>query len=246
MSCSDVAYALALMSPCEETEEGSRVQTHCLYPSFEHVHVYVAKVGDGFHVHDGGEAFRCAWLHGKDDRQASKSIDLECGRFGLSKTDDNAILSKVPDKDWLLNAILEVANASSLAANSAVAKATAAFEADLASRIEAVLLKLFGTKAVGREVSIKGKSGGMRRFDFIVRRQGLSDDEILLNAVASHHVSISAKYVAFADVDVSIDRKLAVFERSLPQDEASLIKQVAIALPFASLSAGAERAMHRV
>ena len=232
------------MSLCVETEEGSRVQTHCLYPSFEHVHVYVAKVGDGFHVHDGGEAFRCAWLHGRDERQASKSIEVECSHFGLTKTDDNAILSKVPNKEWLLNAILEVANASSLAANSAVAKATAAFEASLASRMEEVLRKLFGVKAVGREVAIRGKSGGMRRFDFVVRGRSANDDEILLNAIASHHVSISAKYVAFADVDVPLDRKLAVFERTLANDDASLIKQVAIAMPFASLSAGAERAMH--
>ena len=41
---------------CEETPEGARVATHCLYPSFESVRVFVARLSDGFNVHDGSGA----------------------------------------------------------------------------------------------------------------------------------------------------------------------------------------------
>lgn len=53
MSCNAIRTAMENFSDCEPTLNGARIATHCLYPSFESVHVYVVKEGDAFTVHDG-------------------------------------------------------------------------------------------------------------------------------------------------------------------------------------------------
>ena len=63
MSCKHIQKALAILPGCVETESGSRFTTHCLYPSFETVSVYVVRFGDGFNVHDDGGAVRSIWDH---------------------------------------------------------------------------------------------------------------------------------------------------------------------------------------
>jgi hypothetical protein len=54
MSCASLSSFFSAFAVCEETPDGARVATHCLYPSFEAVHVYVVRVDDKFYVHDGG------------------------------------------------------------------------------------------------------------------------------------------------------------------------------------------------
>src|SRR5215216_4419817 len=107
MSCDDIRLALSEFDACEETPNGSRVTTHCLYPSFEPVRIFVAKVGDGFKIHDGGGAFMSAWSHGRDESLISRALQSECNRFHLA-LDDDRLVAEVPSKDWLLSAILGV------------------------------------------------------------------------------------------------------------------------------------------
>jgi hypothetical protein len=68
----------------------------------------------------------------------------------------------------------------------------------------------------------------------------------LIDTVLPHHVSISAKYVAFADTrcDRSTEiGRFAVYDRPLDRAHASLLQQVADLVPFRSLEPGIKRAL---
>jgi len=243
MSCDDVRAALSEFDTCEETPDGARVTTHCLYPSFEPVRIFVAKVGEGFKVHDGGGAFMSAWSHGRDDALINRALQSECSRFHLSM-DNERLVADVSSRDWLLSAILGVANASSLAANAAVARIVAVAEAALVDRIQKALVETVGADGFETGVDVTGKSGGRRHFDFAVKGKG-DAQPILINGVSPHHGSISAKYVAFADAEGDQDHKLAVFDRHLETDDVALLQQVASILPIAALPQNTKRVMTR-
>lgn len=135
LTCDAIRSALADFGGCAETLDGTRVATHCLYPSHESVHVYVVHEGKEFRVHDAGAAFKCAWTHGKDEKAISRAIEHYAGVYHLTCKDD--VISSPPiGPDWLASAILAVANASALGAARAVEKAVASSERDLAVRIE--------------------------------------------------------------------------------------------------------------
>ena len=130
---------------CEQTEEGARIATHCLYPSFESVRISVARMGDNYIVHDGSGAFNTAWLHARDEAMILNSLREACNKFHLALS-NKAIIARIDSVDWLTSAILSVANASSLAAHDAVAKIVAAAEEALVDRIEHDLAQSFGPK----------------------------------------------------------------------------------------------------
>jgi hypothetical protein len=232
MSCDDVMAALSNFAVCEETPEGSRIVTHCVYPSFDPVSVYVTKYGDGFHVHDGGGAARSAWVHGRDDKAYQKIMERYAKRFGISFEHD-CYKSVVHGKDWLTSAILAVANTSALAANEAVEFIAAATEKALKARIDEILTEMVPAQNVGRQFEIRGKSGKVHEFDFVIQRPS---SVTLLDAVAPHHVSISSKYVAFADTEMEEKtNKYAVYDRDLDISDSALLQQVADLVPFSSL-----------
>lgn len=91
-----------------------------------------------------------------------------------------------------------------------------------------------------------GVAGQSKRhkFDFAVK--GFDGSMILLNAVAAHHISVSAKYVAFSDLvhreDVRTDR-WAVHDKGLDPSDVSLLLQVAEIGPLQALSGGLKRLM---
>lgn len=242
MSCDDIKIAMADFATCESTSEGARIVTHCLYPSFEPVRVFVAKVGDGYYVHDGGGAFTVAWTHGRDEPTILNSIRNECAHFHL-KPDGRSVVAKVETVEWLTSAIITVANASSFAAHDAVAKMVAAAEEALIDKIDHDLQRAFGPKSYQRGYDIRGASGGKRHFDFIIGSPA-NPNSILVNGVSPHRNSISSKYVSFADTEVEKKRKFAVYDRELSNDDTVLLQQVAQVLPLASLKAGAERSLH--
>ena len=124
MICEDIIAAMGAGQVCEETEQGARFVTHCLYPSFTPVAVFVTKLGDGYRVTDGGQALRVAWDHGRDNAQAKRMVAQEAGRYHLSVTDEGALVATVPSIEWLRSAILAVANASAGAANATLGKLT--------------------------------------------------------------------------------------------------------------------------
>jgi hypothetical protein len=243
MVCDELRSAISSFTTCEETSDGARIATHCLYPSFETAHVYVVRVGEQYRVHDGGEAFRAAWAHGRDENAINRAILAEAARFHLGVS-NNRMVSQEVSAEWIVAAILSVANASTRAANSAVARFVVASEEALTERINRALTSIIPIERIAREFTIRGKSGGERRFDFAIRRD--DEYELLINGVSAHHSSIAAKFVAFSDVDVPIEFKFAVHDGRLETDDTALMQQVASIVPLIRLNDGTRRALARV
>jgi hypothetical protein len=205
---------------------------HCLYPSYENVRVFVGKSGDGYTVHDGAGAHNAAWLHGRDAELIGKSLEETASRFHICVS-GKALVARVDTIDWLTSAMLSVANASSLAAYDAVDKITAAQEEALIDRIGKSLSEVMSPNSVSKNVTIKGLSGGMRHFDFVLNRE--SPFPTFLNSVTPHRNSIAAKYVSFSDTSGPRESKVAVHEKELETGDIALLQQVADVVPFLSL-----------
>jgi hypothetical protein len=241
MACDDVRAALSSFDVCTETSEGSRIVTHCLYPSFEPVNIFVVRFGDGFRVHDSGGAMQAAWMHGRDEGLTRRMLAKQATRYQINIVDD-ALVADVPNAEWLTPAILAVANASAAAAHATLDRVVSASEHVLRDRILSVLKETISQSQIGVEYEIVGQSGKSHRFDFAVREP--HDHLLLINAVAPHHISVSSKYVAFADIirreGEGTDR-FAVHEKPLESSDVLLLQQVADIVPVKSLQAGIKR-----
>ena len=241
MGCEVATFALKDFAECSETLDGARIATHCIYPSFETVHVYIAKIGDSFRVHDAGGAYRSAWSHGRDERAINKWLSAEASKFHLDLIDDSFVASDVSEI-WLTSAILSVANASARAASNAVSNSRETADGDLLDRIGECLKSLhIPEKNIAREYIGVGKSGGSRRFDFAIRRRDSFD--VLINGISPHPASVSAKYLSFSDADVGREGKIAVYDKALDTADAVLLGDVASLMSFRALPVGIERAM---
>ena len=243
MLCKDVQAALGPLQTCVETSDGARVTTQCLYPSFDPVSVFVARIGDVYRVHDGGGAERAAWTHGRDEQQIRRVLTRHAARYHI-KVIDGVLEAEAPGGEWLLSAILAVANASANAANAILEQSVAAGESALREKVYGVLAKAFDPKLVTREFRFIGRSGKEHRFDFAIR--GRHENLLLIDTVLPHHVSVSAKYVAFSDAQVDRSKEVgrfAVYDRPLDRGDASLLQQVADLVPFRSLEPGLKRAL---
>ncbi|HEY1615678.1 MAG TPA: DUF1829 domain-containing protein [Rhizomicrobium sp.] len=233
-ACDDIRDALKAFEGCTETPDGFRVKTHCVYPSFDPVHVFVTRFGIGYRVHDGGGAVREAWAHGRDERAYKKIMERNALRFGVPFV-TNAYTVTVQSAGWLGSALIAVANTSSAAAIETIEHISTATEIALEQRIFDVLTELVPPSSLGREIAIRGKSGKSYNFDFVIRKD---ERTTLIDAVSPHHVSIASKFVAFSDAPAAIDRsmtKYAVFDRELEPSDSALLQQVADLVPFAAL-----------
>jgi hypothetical protein len=243
MLCNDIDALLGPLHACTETQDGARVTTHCLYPSFDPVNVFVARIGEAYRVHDGGGAERVAWMHGRDEHLIRRLLSRHAARHRI-KAVHGVLEGEAPSREWLLSAILAVANASASAASATIEWSVSAAEHDLKDKIYGVLSKAVAASAISREFPFTGLSGKEHRFDFAVR--GPRQHLLLIDTVLPHHISISAKYVAFADARLDggngIDR-FAVYDRPLERDDVSLLQQVADLVPFASLEPGVRRVL---
>jgi hypothetical protein len=243
MDCVDIKEHLDSLYPCRKTQDGLRVLTTCLFPSFEQVPVYVVSHGSGFKVHDGGAAFQSSWDHGRNEQLIKKLLGREAVKFRL-KVEVDTLVAEVKSSEWLPSAILSVANASSIAANAIVEHVVASSEADLAEKIYAALRSVYNEPRIKREYAIEGQSGKPHKFDFAI---GEPDTKIiLLDAVSPHHSSIAHKYMAFSDVKSALNNSalgFAVFDRALDTADVSLIQQVADLVPISSVSATSLRAL---
>jgi hypothetical protein len=241
--CEHVQAALAPLQVCVETSDGARVITQCLYPSFDPVVVFVARVGDVFRAHDGGGAERAAWTHGRDEQLIRRTLAQHAARYHL-KVADGMLEAEAQGPEWLLPAILAVANASANAANAILEQSIAAGESTLRDKVYDVLAKAFDPKIVKTEFRFVGRSGKEHRFDFAIRKR--HERLLLIDTVLPHHVSVSSKYVAFADARFDSSSEIgrfAVYDRPLDKGDAALLQQVADLVPFRSLEPGIKRAL---
>jgi len=243
MSCEHIRKALAILPDCIETDSGSCFTTHCLYPSFESVCVYVVGFGNGFKVHDDGGAMRSVWDHTGETAVARHAMARQAGLYGL-KVVENKIVAEVQSIDWLFAAIVSVANASAATAYEAIESehASTARENDLKEQIYSALTETVAKKLISKDYTLIGNSGKRHCFDFAVQRP--SDGWLLMDAISPHHVSVAAKFMAFSDIqslDGGIGGRFAVYDRPLHTEDETLIQTVADLVPVKSLQRNIQR-----
>lgn len=244
MICERLHAELVRMAGCAVTEEGVSISTHVMYPSFEPVKVFISGHGDGYRVHDGGGALQSAWDHGRDEKTANRALAKYARMHSLDHVEGRLVAS-VPNYEWLMSAVLTVANASAGAAADAVDREVSS-EATLADRIEEVLRSAPEARDFVRGYEISGRSGRRYTFDFAVRRP--SDGWLLVDGLNPHPASIASRYVAFADTGRDardISGRLAVYERPLEDADAALMQQVAALVPFQALARGLRAELSR-
>lgn len=241
--CKDVHAALGAGEICLETDAGARVVTHCLYPSFQPVIVFVSKLGDGYRVSDGGGALRSAWNHGREEGLTDRLLAKEATRYHL-KVSAGALIAEAPSIEWLKAAILATANGSAAAAHAVIERIAAAAERNLKDQIFSTLASLVREEDIGSDYPVIGTSGDTRSFDYGVRIA--SDNLLVVSAIAPHHSSVYAKYVAFGDtkgLGPGLSR-FAVYNRPLASGDAALMLQVTDELvPLKSLNSRARKAL---
>lgn len=240
MNCEQIRALLAEGDTCVETDRGVRILTHCLHPSFEQVAVYVTRQGDGFIVHDGGEAVRVVLRHGRDEHALQSALKRASVRFGLT-IEEGVIVARVPQSEWFRSAILSVANASALASSLAVEAVAAKQERQLHEQIRGELLKAVPERRIAYGYQYRGVSGREWQMDFAV----LSDrGPLLIKAISPHPNSISASYTAFGDIGANDNvPRFAVHSLPLSAENAALIRQVAWVTPLTAVQAGVLHAM---
>lgn len=222
--CSAINHHLIGLRECIETINGARIRTTCIYPSFEPVFVYVAKLGDGFLVHDAGETMAVVLSHGYDGTAAKRAINIECRRYALT-CETRRISVKIDAAEWIESAIVSVANACSSAARNAVKESAAKSENDLADSIFSILQSRLPAYSITKGYHHRGVSGRSYKFDLAVQnRQRLT----LIEVVGKHANSVNAKYVALSDVsELSDIQKIAAHDGSLSAADILLLQNVA-------------------
>lgn len=242
MNCSDLSELTKWQSRCSQSDEGARLLTDCLYPSFEQVTVYITRHGDGYRVTDGGGAVTVAFRHGRDEYAMKAALTLASHRYSLTVA-EGVLVAEALSADWVLPAILAVANGSAIAAMAAVEHISAAQDNDFKLRILEHVSRVFPIQNIAADFVYRGASGKTWNIDFALIRSG---QPILIKSISPHHVSINSSYAAFSDIHALSGEdipRLSVFERRLKAEDATLIRQVADLIPFASLEEGTRRAL---
>ncbi len=216
-----------------ETVDGVRVSTDCLYPSFSTVNVYIVKKGNGYIVHDAGEAASCAWIHGRDYESVLKRFKKSASLYRCD-FEENVFKVVAQSSEWLRSAVLSVANAAADAANAVVSKANLEKNINLEQMLEKVLKKAVFTKDYKKEYSYTGASGRSYKFDFAIEKP---QSIILIGAVSPHANSINSKFAAFSDTEYSSSvHKHIVHSGDLRSSDKVLLSNVADLISIKDLS----------
>lgn len=209
---------------CKETENGARIRTTCVFPSFEPVFVYVAKLGDGFVVHDAGETVAIIMAHGQDGDAAKRVIRYECRRFDVTFGERRLSL-KIDAAEWLETAIVAVANTAATAARNALKDSDKKAERLLADVIFELLEPKLAKGTITKGFTYLGESGRRYKFDLAVQGK---EHLTLIETVTPHASSVNAKYVALADVPFEAAvKKIVAHNNDLSQEDILLLQNVA-------------------
>lgn len=240
--CDIILVSTSSLWACKETENGARIRTTCVFPSFEPVFVYVAKLGEGFVVHDAGETVAVIMAHGQDGDAAKRVIRSECKRYDVA-FGERRISLKIDASEWLETAIVAVANTAAAAARNALKDNNKKTERDLADVIYELLEPRLAKGTVTKGFPYLGESGRRYRFDLAVQSK---DHLTLIETVTPHAISVNSKYVALADVpsDAAV-RKIVAHNNDLSQEDILLLQNVAtVAGPNGVMDLVAGRARH--
>lgn len=232
LDCDVIHAAIGRPASCKRTDDGLLVSTHCLYPSFEAVDVFVVGHGSGFIVHDSSQAARIAWMYGVEDRSFGRLAKHSAKAFGCV-VKGVQIQCEAPSSDWLWAAIVSVANASSDAARTAVGKIRISKEENIILKTKAVFDRALWKPSTKLEFQYPGSSGKIHTFDLAVISDGKT---ALFDAITPHPNSIAAKYLAFSDTTTQPGiYKYAVYENELEPHDKALMSNVADLVSYKSL-----------
>jgi len=222
--CDIIVASTSSLWACNETENGARIRTTCVFPSFEPVFVYVAKLGDGFVVHDAGETVAVILAHGQDGDAAKRVIRSECKRYDVT-FGERRISLKIDAGEWLETAIVAIANTAAAASRNALKDNNKKVEIDLADIIFQLLEPKLAKGAITKGFPYRGESGRRYKFDLAVQGR---DNLTLIETVTPHAISVNSKYVALADVpSEAAVKKIAAHNNDLAQEDILLLQNVA-------------------
>ncbi len=222
--CDIILASTSSLWACKETDNGARIRTTCVFPSFEPVFVYVAKLGEGFVVHDAGETVAVIMAHGQDGNAAKRVIRSECKRYDVA-FGERGISLKIDASEWLETAIVAVANTAAAAARNALKDNNKKTERDLADVIYELLEPKLAKGTVTKGFKYLGQSGRHYRFDLAVQSR---DHLTLIETVTAHPISVNSKYVALADVPAEAEvKKIVAHNNDLSQEDILLLQNVA-------------------
>lgn len=222
--CDIILDSTSSLWSCTETENGARIRTTCVFPSFEPIFVYVAKLGEGFVVHDAGETVAVIMGHGQDGDAAKRAIRSECTRYDVA-FGERRISLKIDAAEWLETAVVAVANTAASAARNALKDNNKKAERDLADVIFELLEPRLAKGTVTKGFPYLGGSGRRYRFDLAVQGK---DHLTLIETVTPHAISVNSKYVALADVpSEAAVTKIVAHNNDLTQEDILLLQNVA-------------------
>ncbi|MDB2391088.1 hypothetical protein N9X12_07715 [Alphaproteobacteria bacterium] len=234
---SEIQASIANMSKLHIEGDAICVVTHCLYPSFEPVKVYITDTKSGFRISDKFGAISCASDHGQNKHTTQRQFDKIASKFH-TKTKAGEIYAEIPSIEWIPSAVLAVANGSAAVAENTISKVIKNAERSIRDAIELVFAKpIYRTLSIDKDVEIVGSSGKSYQFDFRLKHQN-QNRQMIIAGVTAHHSSISHRYTAFADViNGGSDRanNIAVFDKGPQNTDNILMSQVADLVPVKSI-----------
>jgi len=242
MDCVNLRNLINRLDSCVEGSEGNVIKTHCLYPSFSPVFVTISTWGDGFRVSDGGGASQSVVRQGLDSHALTSAFKSAKNKYHLIEK-DGVLSLKIDSGDWLENAILAVANASAMAANLAYAHVEQKISKSIVPEIVKALSKFAPINQIATDYPVRGHSGKSRKFDVAV----IGSRNLLFKAVSPFTGSVNSAYVIFSDTlrdggpMASTSIGYGVFQDKLSSEDATLLNDVAVLAPLASIGPAVER-----
>lgn len=246
MDCVYLRKMINRLDSCVEGLEGNVFKTHCLYPSFSPVFVTISAWGDGFRVSDGGGASHSLIRQGLDAHVLTSAFKVAKSKYHLSEN-DGVLSLKIDSGDWLENAILAVSNGSAMAANLAYAHVEQKSSKDIVPEIIAALSEFAPLSQIATDYQVRGHSGKVRKFDVAV----VGTHNLLFKSVIPYAGSVNSAYVVFSDAlrDGSpmsaTSTGYGVFQDKLSSEDTTLLNDVAILAPLASIGHAAKRGFTR-
>lgn len=239
MKCDLILAALSNLQ-CEKTSEGTRILTHCMYPNFDQVAVYVQTHLDGFLVHDGGAGYDFAFDEGYH-ATAVKGLMRDYSGFYGADTDGHRIFARAISPEWLPSAVMSVANASAGSATALVNGAAddRAEDKEFRERAFLVLCDAFKSEHVPRRIKRRGRTGKLYTFAFGVTYK---NSIALVDTVTPNALSVASRFTSFSAVGGRKDfGTFLAYKRALSNEDAALLAEVADIVPLESLVGSIER-----
>ena len=237
LNCNELIAYLDARRTCERSAFGTKVLTQCLFPSAEPVYVHVAQWGDvEFRVSDGGGAAKCAMRHGRDLDAVKAGMKAASDRFSL-EIESEELIARVPNSDWLPNAVSAVANGAAFAASTALEHGSKARQKSLREEIGEYLRSSVPDRMIAPSYEYRGRSGKLWEIDFAIL---IPERPVLVKAVSPHYKSIASTYTVLSDALEGNNRRLSVFARRPDDDDAALLRQVSELVPLKALKPMAE------